>query len=69
MGKTADMLGGVKFRLPQINLSVKIYAAGREGKIELLMLVSDFTVKFRLKILNDISMEFIECLKKGAKQQ
>ena len=28
------------------------------------MLVSDFTVKSRLKILNDISMEFIECLKR-----
>ena len=37
------------------------YAASRE-KIELLMLVLDFMVNSRLKILKGISVESMECL-------
>ena len=37
--------------------------------MELLMLVSDFMVNSRLKILNGICMEFMECLNKDAKKK
>ena len=63
MRKATDMFGRMKLRLPQdLSFSAKIYAASRESKIELLILVSDFTVNSRLKILYGISMEFMECL-------
>ena len=60
MGKTIDMFGGTKFRLPQnLPFEAKTYATSRESKIESLILVSDFMMKSRLTILNGISMEFI----------
>ena len=45
-----------------LNLKPKLYAAGRESKIELLMLVSDFEVNSTLEILKAISVESMECL-------
>ena len=43
---------------------------GRTSKIELLMLVSEVMVIYRLKILNNgISMEFMECLNKDTKKK
>ena len=61
---TTDMFGRMKLRLPQdLSFSAKIYAASRESKIELLMLVSDFMVNSRLK--NTLwYLEFMECLNK-----
>ena len=58
MGKTADTLGRMKFQLPQ-NLSKLMLQI---DKVKLLMLVSEFMVKSRLKILHEFSMEFMECL-------
>ena len=56
MAKTTDMFGSMKFWFkPKLT-----YAAGRESMIELLVLVSDFMVNSRLKILKGISVEFIE---------
>ena len=40
-----------------------------EGKIKLLMLVSDFMVNSRRKIHNGISMEFMEYLNEDAKKK
>ena len=37
--------------------------------IELLMLISDFMVKSRLKILNGISVESMECLNEDAQKK
>ena len=73
VGKTTDTFGRMKFQLPQNSLyrftQVKTYAASREGKIELLILVPDFMVKSQLKILNDIPLEFMECLNEDAKKK
>ena len=41
-------------------------AAGRTNNIELLMLALDLVVDSRLKILNGISVESMECLNKDA---
>ena len=50
MGKTTDMFGRLKFRLPQnLPFWTKTCAAGRANNIELLMLVLDLKVDFRLK--------------------
>ena len=58
--KITDRFGRVKFWLPQ-NLAIyQNYAASSYR--ELLMLVSDFMVNSRLKILYVISMKFMECL-------
>ena len=63
MGKTTDMFFRSKFQLPQNSpFKTKTCAAGRASNIELSMLVLDFMVKFRLKILNGISVESMECL-------
>ena len=63
MLKTTDMFERMKFQLPQnLSFQAKTYAASRESKTELLMLVSDSTVNIRLKMLNVISMEFMECI-------
>ena len=58
-----NMTGRMTFQLPQT------YTASRENKIELVMLVSDFMVNSRLKILNGNSMEFMECLNKMQKEK
>ena len=53
----------MKYWLPQNSpFQAKTYAESRESKIELLMLISDFMVNSKLKILKGISVEFIECL-------
>ena len=50
MEKTTDMFQRLRFWLPQnLPFYVKIYAAGRASKVELLMLVLDFKVDYRLK--------------------
>ena len=55
MGKTTDTFLWLKIRLPQtLLLLAKSYAAGRANNTELLMLVSDFKVNSRLKILKGI---------------
>ena len=55
MGKTTDTFLWLKIRLPQtLSLLVKSYAAGRANNTKLLMLVSDFKVNSRLKILKGI---------------
>ena len=57
MGKTTDMFYvlWLKIRLPEtLSLQAKSYAAGRANNTELLMLVSDFKVNSRLKILKGI---------------
>ena len=41
---------------------VNTYAAGRASNIELLMLLLDFKVDYRLKILKSISIEYLEYL-------
>ena len=46
-----------------------MYAADRASKIELLMLVLEVMVISRLKILNGISMELMECLNKDANKK
>ena len=63
MGKTTDTFWRLKFRLP-VNLPflADTYAASRDSYIELLILVSDFMVNIRLKILKGISVESMECL-------
>ena len=63
MGKITDTFGRSKFWLPQNSqFKARTCAAGRVNNIELLMLVLDFVVNSRLKILNSISVEFMECL-------
>ena len=58
-----DIFGRSKFRLPQNPpFKAETYAAGRANSIELLMLVLDFVVNSRLKILNGVSVEAMECL-------
>ena len=50
MGKTTYIFRRMKFQLPQILLFyAKTYAASRESKVELLMLVSDLVVNSTLK--------------------
>ena len=50
MGKTTDMFGRLKFQLPQnLPFQAKTCATGRASKIELLMLVSEVMVIFKLK--------------------
>ena len=67
MGKTTDTFFGSKFQLPQNSpFYTKTCAAGRANNIELSMLVSDFMVKCRLKILDGISVESMECLNEDA---
>ena len=67
MGKRTDRFGRMKFQPPQtLPFQAKANATSRESKIELLILVSDFMVNHRLKILNGISMEFMECLNEDA---
>ena len=47
---TTDTFGRLKFWLPQnLPFQAKTYAQSRETDIELLMLVSDFIVKSKLK--------------------
>ena len=46
--------------------SIKTYAAGKASNIELLMLVLDFKVDYRLKILKSISVECTERLNEDA---
>ena len=52
MGKTTDMFGWwMKFRLPQkLLFYAKTYPADRASYMQLLMLVLDFVVHYRLKI-------------------
>ena len=64
MGKTTDTLGRSKFQLLQ-NSRFKP-SSGRENNIELLILVLDFMVNYRLKMLNSISVESMECLNEDA---
>ena len=55
MGKRTDTFWWLKLRLPQtLPFYAKSYAAGRANNTELLMLVLDFKVNFRLKILKGI---------------
>ena len=50
MGKTIDTFWWLKIQLPQnLPLQAKSYVAGRANNTELLMLVSDFNVNYRLK--------------------
>ena len=50
MGKRTDRFGRMKLQPPQtLPFKAKTNAASRESKIELLILVSDFTVNSRLK--------------------
>ena len=42
------------------------YAVGRASKIELLMLVLDFKVDYRLKTVKGIPEECMDCLNKNA---
>ena len=66
--KQLDTFGRMKFWLP-LKLSYflsQTYAASRESKIELLMLVSDFMVNSMLKILKGVFVEFMECLNTNA---
>ena len=62
MKYTTDKFGRMKFWSPQ-NLSfyAKPYAASRESNVELLIVVSDFMVNSRFKILYGIkySMTFL----------
>ena len=44
----------------------KTCAAGRADNIELLMLVLDFVMNSRLKILDGVSVESLKCLNKDA---
>ena len=55
--------------ITKLIILAKTYGASREDKTELLILVSDLMVNSRLKILNGISMDFIECLNKTAKKK
>ena len=49
-GKTTDMFERLKFQLPQnLPFQAKTCTVGRASKIELLMLVSDLMVIFKLK--------------------
>ena len=45
------------------------YAVGRASNIELLMLVSDFIVKPKLKTLKGISTEYMEYLNENVKKE
>ena len=45
------------------------YAVSRESIIELLMLVSDFMVNYKLKLLKGISVECMECLNENAQKE
>ena len=56
--KQPNTFGRIKFQLPQ-NLSKLMLQI---DKVKLLMLVSEFMVNSRLKILHEFSMEFMECL-------
>ena len=50
------------FQLPQNSpFQAKTCATGTANNIELLMLALDFVVDSRLKILNGISVESMEC--------
>ena len=63
MEKTTDMSGRLKFWLPQnLLIKAKIYAADRSNNLELLILVLDFKVDYKLKTLEGISVECMECL-------
>ena len=62
VGKTTDTFGRLKFWLPQnLPFQGKTYGAGRASNIEL-MLVLYFKVDYRMKILESISVECMECL-------
>ena len=64
MGKSTGTFGRLKFQLLQNQLlqAKFVLQVRRARRIELLMLVSEVMVIYRLKILNGISMKFIECL-------
>ena len=65
-GITTATFGRLKCPLAQNFLfEVKTYDAGK-ASTELLILVLDFKVNYRLKISKGISMECMECLNKGA---
>ena len=50
MGKTTDTFGRLKFELPHnLPFQAKTCTVGRASKTELLMLVSDLMVIFRLR--------------------
>ena len=68
MGKTTDnYVWQIKILVAtKLTILSQTCAAGRASNIELLMLVLDFVVNSRLKILNDISVESTEYLNEDA---
>ena len=59
-------LGGWNLTTTKLAILSQNYAAGRASNIKLLMLVLEFKVDYRLKILKSISMECMECLNEDA---
>ena len=66
MGRTTNMFGRLKFDYHKTCHLSQNYAAGRASNIKLLMLVLEFKVNYRLKILKGISVECMECLNEDA---
>ena len=64
--KATDTFLGRNFGCHKTQFQAKTCTAGRASNIELSMLVLNFMVKYRLKILDGISVESMECFNKDA---